>query len=60
VEKKTWEDELNVIVDEQKFLNHQEELIEDLIDDNKKLTEVFEQILKVVVIQSKSKKRILC
>nr|CAG8561955.1 11689_t:CDS:2 [Entrophospora candida] len=54
--KKTWEDELNVIVDEQKFLNHQEELIEDLMDDDNKLTEVFEQILKVVNIQIKNKK----
>ncbi|CAJ0841236.1 13775_t:CDS:2 [Entrophospora sp. SA101] len=54
--KKTWEDELNVIVDEQKFLNHQEELIEDLMDDDNKLTEVFEQILKVINIQIKNKK----
>ncbi|RIA99114.1 actin interacting protein 3-domain-containing protein [Glomus cerebriforme] len=53
--KKTWEEELQMIVDEQQFLNHQEELIEDLGDDNKKLTEVFEQIMKVVQIQSKSK-----
>lgn len=53
--KKTWEEELQMIVDEQKFLNHQEELIEDLNDDNKKLTEVFDKLLKVVEVQSKSK-----
>ncbi|CAG8622144.1 11346_t:CDS:2 [Funneliformis caledonium] len=53
--KKTWEEELQMIVDEQQFLIHQEELIEDLEDDNKKLKEVFEQIMKVVEIQSKSK-----
>nr|CAG8510511.1 15082_t:CDS:2 [Entrophospora candida] len=45
--RKSWEDELNLIVDEQKFLNHQEQLIEDLMNDINKLTEVFEQILKV-------------
>jgi hypothetical protein len=50
--KKTWEKELQMIVDEQQFLNHQEELIEDLDDDNKKLTEVFDQIMKVAQIQS--------
>ncbi|CAG8513230.1 7350_t:CDS:2 [Acaulospora morrowiae] len=49
--KKTWEEELQSIVDEQKFLNHQEELIEDLQEDNKKVTEVLENILKVVEIQ---------
>jgi hypothetical protein len=53
--KKTWEEELQMIVDEQQFLNHQEELIEDLEDDNKKLTEVFEQIAKVAQMQSSFK-----
>ncbi|PKK72026.1 AIP3-domain-containing protein [Rhizophagus irregularis] len=53
--KKRWEEELQMIVDEQKFLNHQEELIEDLDDDNKKLTEVFEHITKVVQLQSNSR-----
>ncbi|CAI2171981.1 16337_t:CDS:2 [Funneliformis geosporum] len=44
--KKTWEEELQMIVDEQQFLIHQEELIEDLEDDNKKIKVVFEQIMK--------------
>ncbi|CAG8767112.1 17216_t:CDS:1, partial [Racocetra persica] len=46
--KQTWKQELQMIVDEQQFLNHQEELLEDLQEDHKKLTEVFNTILKVI------------
>ncbi|CAG8508371.1 6616_t:CDS:2 [Ambispora gerdemannii] len=53
--KKTWEEELQTIVEEQKFLTHQEELLEDMQDDHHKLTEVFDSILKVVEIKSKSR-----
>ncbi|CAG8457924.1 2949_t:CDS:2 [Ambispora leptoticha] len=53
--KKTWEEELQTIVEEQKFLTHQEELLEDMQDDHQKLTEVFNNILKVVEIKSKSR-----
>ncbi|KAG9294171.1 hypothetical protein G9A89_021530 [Geosiphon pyriformis] len=53
--KKTWEEELQTIVEEQRFLNHQEELLEDMQDDHHKLTEVFSNILKVVEIKSKSR-----
>ncbi|CAG8540081.1 4199_t:CDS:2 [Paraglomus occultum] len=53
--KKTWEEELQTIVEEQKFLNHQEELVEDMQDDHDKMSEVFNHILKVVEILSKKK-----
>ncbi|RHZ75741.1 hypothetical protein Glove_209g164 [Diversispora epigaea] len=53
--KKTWEEELQMIVDEQQFLNHQEELIEDLQDDNKKLTQVFKKVLEVGEARIKAK-----
>ncbi|CAG8545341.1 6948_t:CDS:10 [Diversispora eburnea] len=53
--KKTWEEELQMIVDEQQFLSHQEELIEDLTDDNKKLTQVFNKVLEVGEVRFKSK-----
>ena len=53
--KKTWEEELQTIVEEQKFLNHQEELVEDMQDDHDKMSEVFSHILKVVEILSKKK-----
>ncbi|KAG8825114.1 Bud site selection protein 6 [Serendipita sp. 399] len=49
--KKTWEQELQNIVEEQQFLAHQEQLIEDLIEDNKALVEVFGHIEKVISIR---------
>ncbi len=49
--KKTWEQELQNIVEEQQFLAHQEELIEDLLEDNKALMEVFGHVEKVISIR---------
>jgi hypothetical protein len=49
--KKTWEQELQNIVEEQQFLGHQEELIEDLLEDNKALLEVFGHVEKVISIR---------
>lgn len=49
--KKTWEQELQNIVEEQQFLAHQEELIEDLIEDHKALVEVFGHVEKVITIR---------
>ncbi|KAN0061507.1 Bud site selection protein 6 [Thecaphora frezii] len=49
--KKTWETELQNIVDEQEFLNHQESLIADLRDDNDALQEVFRNIQQVVKLR---------
>lgn len=49
--KKTWENELQNIVDEQGFLNHQEGLLADLRDDNTALQEVFENIQQVVKLR---------
>ncbi|CAG8445456.1 6567_t:CDS:2 [Dentiscutata heterogama] len=53
--KQTWKQELQTIVDEQQFLNHQEELLEDLQEDHRKLTEVFNTILKVIKTPSQTK-----
>lgn len=50
--KKTWEDELQNIVEEQTFLQHQEQLVQDLLEDHKELGEVFARIHKVVSIRS--------
>ncbi|CAG8684093.1 16688_t:CDS:2, partial [Acaulospora colombiana] len=52
--KKTWEQELQNIVEEQQFLSHQEELIEDLYEDHKALAEVFGHVEKVITIRGKS------
>lgn len=49
--KKTWEAELQNIVDEQEFLNHQEGLISDLRDDHAALQEVFANIQQVVKLR---------
>ncbi|CAO1627892.1 unnamed protein product [Parajaminaea phylloscopi] len=50
--KKTWESELQNIVDEQEFLNHQEGLLADLRDDHTALQEVYENIQQVVKLRS--------
>ena len=52
--KKTWEEELQNIVEEQQFLTHQEELIEDLIEDHKALSEVWGHVEKVISIRGAS------
>ncbi|EPQ31471.1 uncharacterized protein PFL1_00806 [Pseudozyma flocculosa PF-1] len=49
--KKTWETELQNIVDEQEFLNHQESLVADLRDDHDALQEVFANIQQVVKLR---------
>jgi hypothetical protein len=49
--KKTWEMELQNIVDEQEFLNHQEGLIADLKEDHANLQDVYHNIQEVVKIR---------
>lgn len=49
--KKTWETELQNIVEEQGFWGHQEELLADLIEDHKALTEVFGHVQKVISLR---------
>lgn len=53
--KKTWELELQNIVDEQEFLNHQEGLIVDLKEDHYSLQEVFQNIQEVVKLRGANK-----
>lgn len=50
--KKTWEAELQNIVEEQDFLNHSEGLIADLLEDHTALQEVYEDIQQVVKLRS--------
>jgi hypothetical protein len=50
--KETWERELQNIVEEQSFLQHQEQLVQDLLDDHKQLEEIYSRIEKVVNIRS--------
>ncbi len=54
--KKTWESELQNIVDEQEFLNHEEGLLSDLRDDLGALREVFSNIQQVVKLRGGSGK----
>lgn len=49
--KKTWEMELQNIVDEQEFLNHQEGLISDLKEDHANLQDVFFNIQEVIKLR---------
>jgi len=49
--KKTWEEELQNIVEEQGFLGHQEEFLTDLLEDHKALLEVFGHVEKVISIR---------
>ncbi|KAK7030661.1 AIP3 domain-containing protein [Favolaschia claudopus] len=49
--KKTWEEELQNIVDEQGFLTHQEQFLEDLLEDHKALAEVYGHVEKIVSIR---------
>ncbi|KAH0836312.1 actin interacting protein 3-domain-containing protein [Lanmaoa asiatica] len=49
--KKTWEEELQNIVEEQGFLGHQEELLADLLEDHKALFEVFGHVQKVISLR---------
>ncbi|KIJ65100.1 hypothetical protein HYDPIDRAFT_27824 [Hydnomerulius pinastri MD-312] len=49
--KKTWEEELQNIVEEQGFLGHQEELLADLLEDHKALIEILGHVRKVISIR---------
>jgi hypothetical protein len=46
--KKTWEEELQNIVEEQQFLNHQEEFLTDLLEDHKAVVEVYGHVEQVI------------
>ena len=52
--KKTWEEELQSIVEEQQFLNHQEEFLADLIEDSKAVEEIYGHVEKVISIRGAS------
>ncbi|KAF9462882.1 actin interacting protein 3-domain-containing protein [Collybia nuda] len=49
--KKTWEEELQNIVEEQQFLSHQEEFLNDLLEDHKAVVEVYGHIEKIISIR---------
>ncbi|EJD47884.1 AIP3-domain-containing protein [Auricularia subglabra TFB-10046 SS5] len=49
--KKTWEEELQNIVEEQQFLSHQEEFLSDLIEDHKAVSEVYGHVEKVISLR---------
>ncbi|CCM06684.1 uncharacterized protein FIBRA_08971 [Fibroporia radiculosa] len=52
--KKTWEAELQNIVEEQQFLQHQEEFLSDLLEDNKAVLEVYGHVEKVITLRGAS------
>ncbi|KAI0752682.1 actin interacting protein 3-domain-containing protein [Daedaleopsis nitida] len=49
--KKTWEEELQNIVEEQQFLQHQEEFLDDLFEDHKAVVEIFGHVEKVISLR---------
>ena len=49
--KKTWEEELQNIVEEQQFLTHQEELLGDLLEDHKAMMDVYGHVEKVITLK---------
>jgi hypothetical protein len=49
--KKTWEEELQNIVEEQQFLSHQEEFLSDLLEDHKAVVEVYGHVEKVITLR---------
>lgn len=49
--KKTWEEELQNIVEEQQFLTHQEEFLTDLLEDYKSVVEVCGHVEKVISLR---------
>ena len=53
--KKTWSEELQNIVEEQGFLSHQEEFLEDLVEDHKALTEVYGHVEKVINLRNSTR-----
>jgi hypothetical protein len=50
--KKTWEEELQNIVEEQQFLTHQEEFLNDLLEDHKAVVEVYGHIEQIISLRS--------
>ncbi|KAF8654664.1 hypothetical protein AX16_003481 [Volvariella volvacea WC 439] len=52
--KKTWEEELQNIVEEQQFLTHQEEFLADLLEDHKAVVEVYGHVEKVISLRGTS------
>lgn len=52
--KKTWEEELQSVVEEQQFLNHQEEFLADLIEDRKAVSEIYGHVEKVISLRGAS------
>lgn len=55
--KKTWEEELQNIVEEQGFLSHQEELLADLLEDHKALSDILDHIHKVISLKGNTPNR---
>lgn len=49
--KKTWEEELQNMIEEQQFLSHQEEFLNDLLEDHKAVVEVYGHIEKVISLR---------
>ncbi|KAH9059831.1 actin interacting protein 3-domain-containing protein [Lactarius vividus] len=52
--EKTWEEELQSIVEEQQFLNYQEEFLADLIEDRKAITEVYGHVENAISLRGAS------
>ena len=52
--KKTWEEELQNIVEEQQFLTHQEEFLSDLLEDHKAVLEIYGHMEKIVNLRTPS------
>ncbi|KAF9005946.1 actin interacting protein 3-domain-containing protein [Cyathus striatus] len=55
--KKTWEEELQNIVEEQQFLTHQEEFLNDLLEDHKSVVEIYEHIAKVISLRGSAPRK---
>lgn len=53
--KKTWEQELSLILDEQKFLHHQEGLLSDLREDHNEVNALLAQIQQVLQLRTASR-----
>jgi hypothetical protein len=56
--KKTWEEELQNIVEEQQFLSHQEEFLNDLLEDHKAVMEVYGHVEKVISLRGSGPSRV--
>ncbi|KAL0953330.1 hypothetical protein HGRIS_004575 [Hohenbuehelia grisea] len=46
--KQTWAEELQNVVEEQHFLNHQEQLLGDLLEDHKEISEVYGHVHQII------------